>query len=331
MSDEARFRIAQPDDAASWDRFVTASPQGSVFSRPCFFDAHGGVDFEPWLVSRGEDVILGAVLVKDAAGQVLSAGYPFARPEIFFSASALTLPVHRRTKECLEAMQALLAHLENRYACMRYRCHPAIDDVRAFQWFHYRDAQAGRFRIDVRLTGWVDLQSVADFDGYLAQIRPTRRNEYRQALRHGLTAEVTSDVQILDHLHRLTFERQGLERDAVESALLMRIAAAAARGNFGEIMVARAPGGEPVSATLFLYDHVAGHYVAGANHPEHRKFFGGTFCFLESVRHCIARRLRRVDVCGINSPNRGDFKTSFNAGPKPYFEAMWLRPAERAA
>ena len=307
------------------------SAQGTVFSSSAFLQLFEDVVFERWLVLDSARPLLGAVLVKGRDGSHLATPYPFARPELFLTRSGMASPTHRRVKEVLEAIQALLAELECRHDRLRLRLHPGIQDVRAFSWFHYHDRAQGMFDVGVRVTGWVDLQGIADFDTYFSQIRPTRRSEYRQALRHGLTAETTTDVATLDHLHRLTFERQGLERDAVESAMLMRVAAGAVRDGFGEILIARAGGSEPVSATLFLHDEVAGHYVAGANHPEHRRLFGGTFCFLESVRRCMARGLRRVDVCGINSPSRGDFKTSFNAAPQPYFEASWNRPVPATA
>ena len=30
-------------------------------------------------------------------------------------------------------------------------------------------------------------------------------------------------------------------------------------------------------------------------------------------------------MVGINSPNRGDFKTSFNAMPIPFYEVEWIK------
>ena len=39
----------------------------------------------------------------------------------------------------------------------------------------------------------------------------------------------------------------------------------------------------------------------------------------EQIQYCIEQGLSYVDFIGINSPLRGDFKTSFNADPRPYF------------
>jgi len=35
--------------------------------------------------------------------------------------------------------------------------------------------------------------------------------------------------------------------------------------------------------------------------------------------------LEEIDFCGVNSPQRGDFKISFNAEIKPYYESTFDR------
>jgi hypothetical protein len=63
-----------------------------------------------------------------------------------------------------------------------------------------------------------------------------------------------------------------------------------------------------------------------ANHPEFRKTGCGTYLMIENIRRWQRKGLAAVDFVGINSPNRGDFKTSFNAVPVPYFLATWEKP-----
>jgi hypothetical protein len=137
---------------------------------------------------------------------------------------------------------------------------------------------------------------------------------------------VSRDIDTLDRLHGMTFERQGLGRTDGEIRLVRKITPAALDQGFGELLLCRNAAGDAISATVFLYDERCGYYLLGANDPNHRRANGGTFLFLENVRRCHARGLKWVDVCGINSPDRGDFKTSFNAVPVPYVVATWENP-----
>ena len=62
------------------------------------------------------------------------------------------------------------------------------------------------------------------------------------------------------------------------------------------------------------------YYLIGANDPNYRKDGAGGFVVLEQIRYCIEQGLSYEDFMGINSPLRGDFKTSLNADPVSYFE-----------
>jgi hypothetical protein len=135
-------------------------------------------------------------------------------------------------------------------------------------------------------------------------------------------------VDTLDRLHALTFERQGIVRSPHEVELLRSVANAAICCGFGELLFCQDNRGTVVSASLFLYDHRCAYYLVGANDPAHRQSGAATYLMLENIRRSLMKNLAAVDFTGINSPNRGDFKTSFNALPVPYFDVTWTKTAQ---
>jgi lipid II:glycine glycyltransferase (peptidoglycan interpeptide bridge formation enzyme) len=135
-------------------------------------------------------------------------------------------------------------------------------------------------------------------------------------------------VDLLDRLHALTFARQNIERDPDEVRLLRSVSRAALEKGFGELLTCVSPDGAVVSATLFLFDRDCAYYWVAANDPEYRKTGCASYLLIENIRYWQKKGLRALDFVGINSPNRGDFKTSFNAVPVPYFFVTWERPAD---
>ena len=322
LTPDAMPDLIRCNDKAGWDAFVSLSPQGNVFCRSAFLDALG-IDYDTWLLQEGGRALVGAVLLKGGQGGVLAAPYPFSMYHgVLLSGALYAAPPHRRYKEGLTLTSILLAELEQRYPSLSFCLHPGFDDLRAFSWFHYHRRELGVFNISLNYTGIIDL-GMPGFEAYLATIRSCKRREYRLALKNGLTAETSNDLVVLENLYRMTFERQGATKSSEELRLVRAIAQAAIAQGFGEILLVRLPGGEVASATLFLHDEHTGYYLIGANHPDYRNTYSGVFAFVESCRRCHARGLKQIDTCGINSPNRGDFKTSFNAVPKPYFVANW--------
>ena len=310
------------DDKQWWDNFVAASPQENVFCTTPFLDAQGE-DYDLLLVEKDGHPQLGAVVLK-RDGQPVPA--PFMYQGILFDGSSRRMPHHRRVKWALEVTEFLLAEMEQRYNRISFCLHYRLEDLRSFQWFHYHEPHLGQFKIEPWYTGLLDLTALPDFDAYLMTIRNVRRYEYRRAQPKGLTTEESNDIDTLDRLHRLTFERQGIERSPEEGRLLRAISKAALAKGFGQLLLAKDAEGSVASATLFLYDSHCGYYVFGANDPEYRKTGSGTYLLLENIRRCKEKGLSRVDFVGINSPNRGDFKTSFNARPAPYFVVIWEHP-----
>ena len=311
--------IIQCTEASVWDCFVAGSPQGNLFCSTRFLDAVGA-DYELLFVNKKKNVQLGAVIVKQDDGEPTL--NPFMYQGVLFDSSVGNLPTHKRVKKSLELVDFLLAELEQRYTRISFSLHHAFSDLRSFQWFHYHEPDAARLKVNLNYTGLLEIDSYHDFEHYLSSVRKVRRYEYRKGLREGLAIEVSNDLEILDRLHEATFKRQGIEREE-EKRLLYRIVPTALAEDFGELLVCRNKDGKAISATFFLYDEYNGYYLFGANDFEHGNAGGGTVLMLEIIRRCFERGLKWVDFVGINSPNRGDFKTSFNAVPVPYFVVIW--------
>lgn len=310
----------------AWDEFVLRSPQGNVFCRSSFLDAYG-IDYELLLVQSEGVPVLG-VPVFLRGGAPAKAPLPYAMYQgPLFAPEVGALPCHSRIVHGLRLTQFLLDELERRHGRISFCLHHQFTDLRSFSWFHYHERALGQFQIDLRYTGLLDLSRINNFADYLGDIRPLRRRELRKAAGGGWAVENSTDLDLLDRLHRLTFERQGISRPESEGGLLRSIARAALEAGCGEMLVGKNRSGTVAGATLFLWDHRHSYYLVGANDPEYRATGCSTQLMVENIRRAKDRDLRAVDFVGVNSPDRGDYKISYNAEPVPYFIVTWEKPA----
>lgn len=307
-----------------WDRFVRASAQGNAFSTSTFLAALG-VGYERWLVCRrGEPILAALLLVED--GAPLQAPYPLCMYHgVMLDARAATLPVHTRVRRTLALVDFLLARLSELHGRLSFCLHHSFPDVRSLSWFNYHEPESGRFHLEIRYSAVVDLAALDDLEGYLRAIRDARRAEYLRARDAGFTVRPHDDLEQLERLERLTFERQGIELGSRERQILRSVGAATARAGTGEFLACVGPSGEIVSGTFFLRDDRYAYYWIGATDPAFRRTGAGTFVLVESMRRARAAGLAALDLVGVNSPNRGDYKTSFNATPVPYYVVDWRR------
>lgn len=315
-------------DKTRWDGFVSDSPQSNIFCTTQFIDALF-IDYDLLIIEENKQILLGVIVLKKN-NKILKSPYSFSMYQgILFSNLINSFPDHKKIKEGLDLINFLLIGMEKRYNLISFSLHYKIEDLRSFQWWHYHELSLGQFKIDLRYTGLINLKDYTDFNDYLGKIRKTRRYEYRQAIKNKLKVERSNDIEKLDYLHQLTFKRQGIVRSENISKNLKNIAKTALSKRFGELLFCNNSKGEATGATLYLYDKKCGYYLIGANHPDYRQTASGTLLMIENIKHCFEKKLVLVDVCGINSPNRGDFKTSFNAKPTPYFEVFWKKPSQR--
>jgi lipid II:glycine glycyltransferase (peptidoglycan interpeptide bridge formation enzyme) len=242
---------------------------------------------------------------------------------VYLAPESETFPPHRRSKINLNRLATLLTGLSKRYNHLSFSLHHSLTDLRAIQWFNYSNPEDGQFQLSLRYTGLIDLRALDDFDDWLDSIRKVRRQEYRKAQNLGLTFEYCSSFDEIEGLLDATFARQKITRPEEERQQLRKLVDTAVTAGLADQQIVRDPDGNALSATVFLRANGTSYYLVGANHPDGRRIGSGTFALIESLRHRHAQGDQYADMCGINSPGRGDFKTSFNAEPMPYFDIDW--------
>lgn len=300
----------------AWDAFVSTSPQRSIFAYSNFLDSLL-VKYELVTCYEKENIVAGAIIIYSNSGRPIDTPFPFTQYQGLFLADNSALATHSRITRELKTVTEFITQLSNHFGnyCL---CHSwRLSDLRPFQWHNYHEPENGRFRIDLRYTGVLDISAYRNFDDYLLSVRKVKRQEFNKASRL-LKLKVCDDEGILDELHAKTFARQHIERTQRESTLVKSIARCAIKEEFGKLCCAMIDD-VPVSAVLFLYDDRTAHYLFGANDPEYRKTFAGTFVLLEMIKDAFENGIREIDFVGVNSPDRGDFKISLNAELKPYF------------
>lgn len=312
------YKLTTIESKQDWDAFVQKSPQGSIFCESFFLDALM-TKYRLFGVKEKEKLVAVCVVLLDEDGMPRLAPYTFSPYQgiMFVPSDTAT---HSRVHEEFGLSEFFVQQLLEIYPRLSFCLSPAYKDMRAFLWHHYHESKKGCFKVDLRYTGIVPLWKSKHFDEYVNQIRTVRRQEYRYAQeRYGLTVEISDNLDVLDTLHALTFERQGIQREKEHVPLVRNITRGCLQAGRGRMLVAKKDD-VPVSANVFLFDSEQAYYLFGANDPAHRNTGASTFLILEQIRHCIDKGISYVDMVGVNSPNRGDYKVSFNADLVPYVE-----------
>ena len=311
----AKYRIEKCSDYNQWDDFVNKSPQGTIFSdRRLISAVSDKCDY--YFVKKGEEVVGAINIMLDKNGEPL-----FDIPFMQYSNAILfkdnfNLLNHKRISEEFKITEVILNELVPIYKKLQIINAPFFHDMRPFQWYNYHTPEYGIFDIHLWYTPILSLQ---ESEGNInLNLRTLRKREINKKENYHI--DDTNNVEILNKLHKLTFERQNIERSNIEERMLINITNKALDNGFGRLSVCSI-NGEPSSAYLFLFDDKRGYYLFGANHPKYRKSGSSTKLMLYNILYAKKEKLKEVDFVGANSPNRGDYKISFNANILPYFSS----------
>jgi hypothetical protein len=299
----------------AWDALVNESPQGHVFSSRAFLQSLGA-HFTCYLVTTPQgEVLAGAAILQDG-NQMARAPFAFTPHQgILFAQSVSSLSHQKRLTAEFRITTFFLESLLNFFSNFSMALSPYFRDLRPFQWHNYGKSELPQFEIRQRYTGYV---SLIDFEinGYLSTVRTVRRQEYKKTQ---AVVEPSQDLDLFLKLYHLTFERQGIAIDEPALEQVENICLKAMTDGYGQLSCAQVDG-RAASMAFFVTDSTCAYYLFGATDPDLRAANASSKLLIDNIASFASKGLKRFDFVGVNSPQRGDFKLSFNAELLPYQE-----------
>ena len=296
-----------------WEGFITTSPQFTPFMRDDYL-AVVGFTSDKYLVYKKGTPVAGLCIPVSVDGKQETVPYAPYQGILYRPLSVS----HKAYRERLEAISVLLEFLDGKYEQIFFCNHYTVDDMRAVLWHHYHTPELGKYRIEVCYTAIKDIA-----DNVLHGLSKGRRLDYQYSTdRYGLSIRNDCDDTAMNEFMNLyveTFARQGIRITKATLDMVESILKAAFAGNYGMMRTAVSPDGKSVDSILVLFDQMSAYYLFGANHPDYRKYGGGTLLLVEAMKELQMKGIRYFDFVGANSPLRGDFKLSFGAVLKPYY------------
>lgn len=306
-------------DDTEWDELVSSSIEASPFLMSSFLRSIKQESSRFVLSEKGKAVIGTCVL--NSFGSIPENLHAFCLYQgVFFP--HLTLKDYSDENERLRRLKKMIECLDSKAEQIHLSFHPKVNDLRAIEWFYHEVHKSNLVpNIKSRYTGLIEIKRFASFEEYLKSIRKERLREYKRSLETQYKADLhSSDLENFMNLYNLTFGRKG---QTVSEDLLNRvrsIISAGLRDGSGNLKMLYSENGEPVSGAYILSDKDTSIYLFGANDVNYRDSYGSTRVILDSLKETFQESKMIFDFCGMNSPFRGEFKSSFNARLIPYFE-----------
>ena len=308
----SNIEIESIKDKIYWDSSIEKSVNSSLFSKTLFLDLWFK-EYELYEIKYKKKSLAYLVYgIKNFVNEINS----FSYQNLIYTEEFEKLDNHSKYKKNLDIVNFFLEKfLKNRE--MHFSLHYLIEDIRPFLWHNHNQKDKKKFKLELKYTAILDLKNV-NFDDILNSSRNVRKQEFNKFVKNDLKISYSKDIEILDYLHSKTFERQNKRRNLAEKLLINNIAKKLIHENKAEMIVCK-KGEEYISSIVVAHDKLDSYYLISANHPKFRDLGGNTALLFRHIENLIKKNFISFDFLGVNSPDRGDFKLSFNPEIKKYY------------
>ncbi len=317
-----KYRLEKIQQGSKWDSFVSASPNGTIFSYTDYVNAiNAKCAF--YYCFKGQEVRGAVAVVENSVGDGT-----VLHDFIIYNGVMFAPPANRQNRAQQQSEQfrvcaAIAEQLPYIYKKIIFSLHPTVQDIRAFQWVNY-GTSGPKYHFDLKYTSYVNISDFRNA-GKLEEINlylnasSARRQEIRYAIKKDVkTVEEFSSKKFIEFYY-MTMHRQSIQINISILEELRILLDALYRNKLGRMFVSYDSSGRPGSMAFFGIDSKRAYYLFGANDPEMRSSHTGTSILWDAFRILSRYNIDEVDLEGVNSPERGWFKLSYGGSICPYF------------
>jgi len=303
------MEVKRIEDAALWDEFVSASPEGTLFSTSGWVcmaaRAQGGVPVMLGVFDDGR-LVAGAAYVEVSRGPLRKASSPVLTPYCGF----LFRPFHGKRRSEEESFRhagaaPLVGYLSGRYGHVYLVHTPGVLDMRPFIWNGYTATVRYTYILDI-----TDPDRLWDLMEH--RVRTVIRNAGGS-----LTVETPFTTEVFGGLYEHVYLDRGNE-PPVRRGTVVRMVKDVLDAGAGELRVVKDADGAPLCAGVFVRDaRMVYAWVSGAI-PSKNSSGAMTLLFWDTV--CRYRGSHAaLDMAGANLPSVAFFKKGFGGSLVHYF------------
>jgi hypothetical protein len=315
MTTDIRIHLEVCKSKRNWDSFISEANESSPFMLSWFTDILDSNNEKLFYIENG--ITKAALLFYKNGNKVIQPNY-----SVYHSLCFKKQKIEHIT-ERYRMLKNIVGQLTNKYReGIRFSFHPKIIDLRPLLWHNFEGNDREKFDVAIRYTAVLNLEVIKDINQFLKDVRENRKRDYKKSIKENIFSSLGATKEEVTDLYKKTFERQGISVDANSLVFLEKLIENI-KLKTGFIYAARTKDGKAVAITICLVDKDTAYSLIIANDPDFRNTGANTACIIGSLLH--AKKLGKMyfDFVGANSPQRGDFKISFNSELKRYFEATY--------
>lgn len=300
------MKIEKIDSKIEWQKITSKSNYYNLLSSPDFFEGltcpHDFI-----VLKNNTDLLLSCVIFKK---EKFKEKYFF---QDFNYNQGIYFLIDDKKKQ-LEATSFLLNELTKNYDQLRFSLNYNFYDIRAFQWHDYPRCE---FKFNTVYSSIINLDK--GLDDVFSKFRYSRRREKKLFDKSDYKIQSSQDFEKFCEIYSRVYKKI-LGNFVINTHL--KLIKNSFKNNFSRLNLV-IKNKQILGGTIFYYDNQNAYYAFSVLEKVKENFSLATPLIIEQLEHFNSKDVKNIDMMGINSPGRGDFKESFGGGIKSFYEVTY--------
>lgn len=297
-----------------YNNFIKLSPQKNIFCTKdilkFFFD-----DLDLYTVNKNDKIKSFIYLLKNKDSKIIS------EPLIYsgiLNQPQLGMKLARYNNELFRINEIIINEIISNYSKVNFNLPIDFIDTRPFLWFNYEKKDKKFFSVTPRYTSIINI-NFKNKDEVFGEIDDVKKRDIKNSLqnkKYRVSDEINLDLIKNFYINTMKKNNGVYNKyffDKIFNFIKIQI-------NKKKIIQATTFYDEkPIYSVLFLTDETSGCYLYGSGDVNIKNRYAGSLSLWKAIDQSIGKRLKYIDLEGINSPHRGEFKINFGGKIKEYF------------
>ncbi len=318
-----KYRLVKTEIGSKWDKFVDDSPNGTYFSSSKYLKSLS-LNLCPYYCYKKEHISAAIICILSSDSKSIVGNDLVIYDGIIFEDMS-HLNISQKRSEIFKIQTYVAEELILRYNQIKFSLHHTIKDIRPFLWVNYKLSNMNTFSVYNKYTSIVDI-SEFNYDKPFEELSlyknssVARRQEIRYAKKKNVITRETDNIDKFLNFYRRTLDRQNIKVENKKIGQMERLIKSLLIEKRMIMLESSNAELEIGSMAIFLIDSRWAFYLFGANDPKMRNQHTGTAIIWDAFFILRKLGIKKLDLEGVNSPNRGWFKLSFGGSLENYYE-----------
>lgn len=312
MNQKLVTRAITEDEYSIWDNFVQESPQGTVFHNTQWILASASAkksNFELIGVFDDDKLIGGCPLFYLKKCGFLKI---IISAEQLSGTTGIMLPKRENTKVRTnltrehEILDLIRKYIEKKQWLYSFIINNSkLEDVRPFTWNYWQTAVSYTYMLSLPF----------DINNTSRKLRATIRKAKEV---EGIIIDKSFDADLIFDLSAETYNKQGIDYSGNKDYLITLVNMIQ-ENEFGEMLIARLPNGEPISATIGIWDKDTVHRWVAYTKPQFLATGVDSLLLYKLIELAGYDGMKYVNLMAAGFPFLTNFVSSFNPELVPQY------------